>query len=823
MLFRDKDFGGCGCAVSRLRGLAAREAQLPTARPRNRETPQPRRPLYSESMPSRRARELLTIAGLLALVSFFFLDILIAGLNLYMRDIARGYYPNAAALRSLLQSGHLPLWNPFVAAGQPLAANPGYEAFYPPQWLLAFGSLRDMFHIEIVVHYLLAALGMYLLGRSLGLTRIASAFGGFAWALSGLMLTLGNLLLMLFSAAWLPWVALALHRFFQQGGARRLAIAALPLAMVFLAADVSMILQTCALAGAYAVYDARRHGRWKRAVIGTIVAGLIAFVIASVQLIPALDHQRDSGRSVPLAESAATWSMPAIRALELAWPTTFGSASPDAVFFWGAKRLYPTETIPYFLTIYAGIVSLALIGAGFIRRIRGAGFVAIISGVSFLLALGNHGPLFPLLYRIGLQSVRYPEKFFLSAIFVLSVFAMIAADAALRDASVQRAAFRVAAIVAAISVVALLWASIGDSVNRFARVWQLASPDPDLLQRFQQGMLMTLVFAALTAALFRFDRLSPRLRITLLFLTAVIDLGTRVSSTMLRTTAEYYTPPPAARALLATHKPPRIYSHADWQRRSNAEPPLPFGLRRWILRNGLLPSSEVNWGIEGVLDVDVASTNLLPMIRFDRLFHTVETNGRGDRMALLLQMCGASHAGLLKGYDPAIVADPTRFDEIDPVAFIPTGNAGRFYFAERVIRGIDENDVGRALFSTVQLSPRTVFTDIDLNPASGRVLASQQTANQIDVDVDAAGKSFLALAITRHKYWNATIDGSPAAMHPANVAFQGFIIEKGRHHLQMRYWNPVIAACGWISLAALLATLAVAIAGPRIKPAAPAV
>jgi len=74
----------------------------------------------------RRTRESLTIAALLALVTFFFLDILIAGLNLYIRDIPRVYYPERAALRSILRSGAFPFWNHFAAGGQPLAANPGY-------------------------------------------------------------------------------------------------------------------------------------------------------------------------------------------------------------------------------------------------------------------------------------------------------------------------------------------------------------------------------------------------------------------------------------------------------------------------------------------------------------------------------------------------------------------------------------------------------------------------------------------------------------------------------------------------------------------------
>jgi hypothetical protein len=772
-------------------------------------------------MLSRRVREALTIAALLALISFFFLDILLGGLNLYQRDISHSYYPNAAAVRSILRAGEWPFWNHFAAAGQPLAANPGYEVFYPPQWLLALGPLREMFHFEMVLHYLVTALGMYLLGRSLRLSRVAAAFGGFAWALGGLMLALGNVLLFLHSAAWIPWVALTFHRFVEGGGIRRLAAAALPLAMVFLAADVSMILQTCGLVAAFAIADAIRNRRWKRSIGGSVAAGVIALVIASVQLVPALDHQRDSGRSIPMQANAAYWSMPAARVVELAWPSAFGSASSDGVFLWGNKRLYPHEATPYFLSIYAGIISVVLIAAGFIRRIRGSRFVAAVAGASFLLALGNHGPIFPLLYRLGLQSVRYPEKFFFSAIFILSLFAMIAADAALRDAGVRRAAFYVAGTIAILTTAVLLPASIGDAGTRFANFWQLGMPRPDFLERFRQGMLMTLVFSGLATVLFRLESLSPRLRTGLLAATAVIDLGSHVTSTMPRTAANYYTAPAAAQMLAASGEPVRIYSHADWQRRHTLER-IPLALRHWILRNGILPLTEMNWGFEGILDEDIAQTNLLPMIHFDRLFHAVLDHGRSDRTPLLLQMGGISHVTVLKPYDPALVADPTRFDQVDPVAILPTRNAGRLYFADRVIRGFDEYEVGRRLFSNEVLSPRTAFTDVEISPAGGRLISWQQTTNGIEANVETANQAFFVFAVTRHKYWSATVDGSPATLHPTNVAFQGLIVGKGFHHLQLRYRNPLVATFAWISLAALVTTLAVAIAAPRAAASVPA-
>jgi hypothetical protein len=765
-------------------------------------------------MLSPRARESLTVAALLGLVTFFFLDILIAGLNLYMRDIALVYYPDSAVLRGLLRAGALPLWNQFASGGQPLAANPGYEAFYPPQWLLAIGPLRDMFHIEIVLHYLVAALGMYLLGRSLNLSRAAAAYGGFAWALGGLMLTLSTLLPFLFSAAWLPWVAFTFRRYLLDGGIRRLAVAAVPLAMIFLAADVSMMMQTCALLVAYAIYHARGSGHWRRTLGGCVAIGLIAFAIAAVQLIPALDLQRDSGRSIPLARSVVMrWSMPPVRLAELIWPAAFGSTSSDAFLWWGSRgssRLYAQEGIPYYLSIYPGIVSVLLVGAGFIRRVRGAGITAAVAVISFVMAIGKYGPLFPLLYRLGLHSLRYPEKFALSGIFALSVFAMIAADAMLHDAAMQRAAFRVALVIAAITVVLI----VVTSDIRFAQLWRLPAVDPYLTNRFRQRMLMTVIFTSIAATVFRADRLAPRLRVSLLAVTAIIDLG--VVSSMPRISSDYYTAPQAARALAAASaEPVRIFSYAGRLRLASVSRPLPYGLHPWIVRNGLMPSMEMTWGFEGMLDFDVTSTNLLPTVRFDNLVSTVLKNNLRTRLPLLLQMGGVSHVGIEKRHDPAVVDDPARFDAIDPVDFIPTHNAGRFYFVDSLFRAGSEDDVRRVILSDRRLSPRTAFTDLEFAPAPARVLASQLSPNRVAVDVEASGRSFLTLAVTRHKYWSATIDGAPATLHPANVAFQGVVIEPGRHHLEMRYWNPVIAVCGWISIAAFLATIAVAVAPRR--------
>lgn len=751
-----------------------------------------------------RVRELLILTALVCTVTLFFLDILLAGLNLYIRDVARTYYPERRVVAEILRHGEFPFWNPYVNGGQPLAANPGYEVFYPPQWLLTMGSFRDAFHLVIVLHYPLAAAGMFLLLRALGVRPLVACFGGFSYALGGPMLSMGSLIPFLYAMAWLPWVAWLFRRAVHKTTISAILAAGLALGVILLIADVSMILQAGGLVAIYALFAARKQ-RSPRPIAIAAATILLATLIGSVQIVPALEHQRDSGRSRPLSFATANqWSMPPYRPIEMVWPTLFGAASPDVAFQWGLIYLYPKEAWPWVMNLYPGILAAVLILAGFAARVRGTLFVATAAIIGYLLAIGRFGFLFPLLYRAGLQSLRYPEKFILTTMFVLAVFAGVVAEEAIRDATVRNAAFIVTAIVTSITAIVVALTMAPGYPRWFARVWSLRAIDLDLAARFRSGMLLTLALAAMVTIVLATERISPSLRILMLALIVVVDLGSRVEGWLPRITADYYDRPPVTRALKGFV---RIYNAAEWQTLHAKPRPLPAGILPWMTRNGLFPSWETTFGFDGAVDTDVTTTNLLPSADFAALFHAAESR-RADRIPLLLQMAGASHLGRLQSLDPAIVDDPRRFDEIEPVRFVETRNSGPYYFAERLIEG----DMKQAIFSDAPLSIRTAFVPVkSFQPAKGQVLSSTRTANTIALDVTASGRAFLVLAVTPHRYWTATIDGKPAALHAANIGFQGLIVGAGRHHIEMRYRNSLVIACAWVSSMAAALSIMVAI------------
>ncbi|HEX9163464.1 MAG TPA: hypothetical protein VF980_17290, partial [Thermoanaerobaculia bacterium] len=133
------------------------------------------------------------LAVVVAVVTLMFSDVLFFGRSFYFRDVTRFYYPMEKVTRDIIRSGEFPSWNPFLSEGQPLAANPEFEVFYPPNWLLLLPDFELAFRLHLILHYYLAAIGVYLLLRRHRLRIESAMFGAFAYTFGGLLLSLSCL------------------------------------------------------------------------------------------------------------------------------------------------------------------------------------------------------------------------------------------------------------------------------------------------------------------------------------------------------------------------------------------------------------------------------------------------------------------------------------------------------------------------------------------------------------------------------------------------------------------------------------------------------
>jgi len=143
---------------------------------------------------------------------------------------------------------------------------------------------------------------------------------------------------------------------------------------------------------------------------------------------------------------------------------------------------------------------------------------------------------------------------------------------------------------------------------------------------------------------------------------------------------------------------------------------------------------------------------------------------------------------------------------LQPVGIIALEKYPRYYFASRVETIADRVDFVRKLASPKYVKRTALVRAASFAPAPGRVLQVRETANSARIDVETSGRAFLVASVTPHKYWRITIDGKDAEAIVTNVGFQGVVVpDAGRHVVEMRYRNPLVAVGAAISAAALLA------------------
>jgi len=125
----------------------------------------------------------------------------------------RATVPDTIAASRMIREGIVPLWTPYSAAGQPLAANMASGIYNPVRFIYfsLFSSLKA-FDFYILLHLFIAGLGVFIFLKELGLHWRAALFGGIAYMFSGYLI---NYLTFWFLGidAFVPYVLFAFERY----------------------------------------------------------------------------------------------------------------------------------------------------------------------------------------------------------------------------------------------------------------------------------------------------------------------------------------------------------------------------------------------------------------------------------------------------------------------------------------------------------------------------------------------------------------------------------------------------------------------------------
>ncbi|HVA47294.1 MAG TPA: hypothetical protein VNH11_13075 [Pirellulales bacterium] len=336
------------------------------------------------------------------------------------RDYNVMHLPLARFAREELLAGRCPLWNPYLACGQPLQAAQQALLFYPlsTPLVMVFGADRGLL-ISLFAHLALCYAGTYLVARRADLSRCAAAYAGLVATWGGALT--GHLVEGHFGAvletALVPWFYLTLVDLLRSPDVIRSARFATVAALGVLAAQ-PQVLYYAVVAGAFwaagslCCGDAARHRA--PAVRWGIVAAVVAALIAGVQLVPLAELMRDGLSDSPrgTAPFAAKFALDGIDSARLLVPFVNGTPFAHVAQFDGADMYH--ERVVY---LGFAVPLLAIVGLSRARR-PGWQWGAAWSLVAALgLAFGDSTPALGLLGRAlpGLFLFRCPGRVFLVA------------------------------------------------------------------------------------------------------------------------------------------------------------------------------------------------------------------------------------------------------------------------------------------------------------------------------------------------------------------------------------------------------------------------
>jgi len=342
------------------------------------------------------------------------------------RDHTDYFQPLRWFTATSLKAGHLPLWNPYSASGEPWLANPQTAVFYPPAWLFLVLPFEAAYMLYLALHLALLGCGALLLfarRASLG----AALIGAVALTFCGPVLSLLDVQNNLTTFAWLPlviwcaasrapatWSAAAIAMSFLAGEPFFAAVGALIFAIVALASSPPG--------------DARRVPAGRRDAGATLLdVGAQSFALAGVQLVPFLAMLRGSDR-VGAGAADLRDAMPLRDWLRVAVPP---SLTPN-----GYDPALGQHFIPI---VYVGVITCALAAIGLAVAWRRVGPWLALLAAAMLFA------------HLSLPLVRYPARL---VPFGALAIAAIAAEG--WDVLARVVRFRWIAIVVALAIFAEL-------------------------------------------------------------------------------------------------------------------------------------------------------------------------------------------------------------------------------------------------------------------------------------------------------------------------------------------------------------------------------
>ena len=731
-------------------------------------------------------------------------------------DIASFYYPTYLYAASEIKQGALPLWNPHLFAGMPLAADVQVGLFYPINWVLYLLVQVDYGSLEwlLIFHYWLAAALMYVFLRDLRIGRAGALAGGVAFAFCGFMTAHLGHLPMVPVAAWLPLTLLCLRRAYYAQGSGGWAWgvgAGASMTMSLLAGHAQIFSYSMMAAGVlwlFLLFD-RKPLTWRGGLdwVGKGAMSLVVVLgLGAIQLLPSIQLSGQSVRDSISYEEAGAFAAQPITLINLLLPRVYGG-DPSSYM---PGEWQNTENWGY-----CGVVTLALAAAGLVlRRGRMVAFFLALTVFALLIMVGDLSIVGGWIYGFlpGFSSLRSSGRALFLLGFALAGLSAYGLDGLLIHLRSPEAHKRrpvmwwlvglsVAVGVAALFVMPLFYSqTLQLSGAQYGRLPQ-AINDLGMLILWigglaglgwaaWRGRIGTGMLSAGVVGLLVLDIFSPNSQ----FNPTTDNLLAGYQHFAARSTAYKVTRDPA------TGVPFRLDSEADAQ-------------DVWQPATSLLMSEDP----ETKMYDTGGAFNPLKLRRYDYLWMVAKGNFDSplyDLVGAKVRVVSASTVltnslkwKLLDDYEGFKLyenanAVPRLFMVHDAVVE-PDG----FSTVER-IRNFDVDPRHTVLLESgagVVRSALPGTAEVGGSPTE-RVEAKRDLPQEIVIEVAADAAGWVVLTDAWYPGWEATVDGRSVPVEVAYHAFRAVQVEAGPHTIVMRFRPDVWAWASLVSFLSLLAT-----------------
>jgi hypothetical protein len=743
-------------------------------------------------------------------------------------DSKNHFYPMFRFLADSLQSGEIPLWNPYHFGGHPSAADPQSLLFTPSLFLFALiapQASMASFDGWIMLHLVAGGLGMMGLARRRGWGPAAAVLTALIYMLGGSAASRLQHTGMIVSYAYFPLALWAFDVLMERRGFGRAVLFGVIAALMAIGRDQVAFL-FCAVLAVRLIFLTLRSGRplsFLRERTG--ILAIAALTGAAILIVPSLLTMQFLGSSnrpgIPYGVAAAG-SLAPVNFLTILAPNVFGSLN-HAYDYWGPGYETMAEadwtdravnylffgTLPALLILWHGMAGGRLLA----RDMR---FTLLVICAAALYAVGRYTPIFGLIFDAipGVSLYRRPAD----ATFILNVGFALASGYLLHryiEAGLPRPFLRLppplaraligVAIVLPAALIGLGLAFSERGGHVFASL---------------QAIACAVLIGAAGAALLVFGDMRRRR-----FAAAALLVAATGGELVWRNAASSLNAEPSSRySVYGQMNPTESAGLAalrdDMARTGRGDYP-----RVEILGlNGAWQNASMVLKLQNTLGY-----NPLRISDYERAVGPGENAGdpnlrhfpgtfRGYRCRLA-SLLGLEYIVL----DRPLVRLPRQFPKPQATQIYAGDHlyvyrlgrvAPRAYFAthvkpvdnEAAIQSHQLPDFDRtrgALADQETMGHLTpdLLTDNAADPATGKVTIASYSNNRVRLDVSADRDGLLVLHDLYYPGWEATVDGVSMPVVKANILFRGVEVAAGSHVVEFRFRpfsasNLVAAASG---------------------------